>query len=159
MLIDLIYSWKSHTSLLWKWLHRDKYSVSVLLFFHSFSLTRHWGDLFEPMGLSLSVWKNHRVNDRPPTSSSAFLPLTVPTSFRFAVTLSSPLVATGDGCSHWSSVQQSPNFLLSPCKQEVTHLPVEQSSDGMRAEIGVRNGLGGAVEPQPQGESWRIRHF
>lgn len=93
------------------------------------------------MGLMLSVWLCNRVNPGPPTSSSAFSLLAVRTSSRLAITLKAPPVAPGDECSHWSLVHRSPNFLLSPCKQEVTRLPVEQSSDGVRAETGVNSGL------------------
>ncbi|XP_044064547.1 SPRY domain-containing SOCS box protein 2 [Siniperca chuatsi] len=93
------------------------------------------------MGLSLSVWLCSRVDDSPPSSSSAFPPLAVPTSSRLAVTLNSSPVAPGDSRSHWSSVHRSPHFLLSACKQEVTRSPVERSSDGVRAEIGVMSGL------------------
>uniref|UniRef100_A0AAX7VGR1 Uncharacterized protein n=1 Tax=Astatotilapia calliptera TaxID=8154 RepID=A0AAX7VGR1_ASTCA len=79
--------------------------------------------------------------DRPPFSSSAFLPLAVPTSSRLAVTLNSPPVSPGDSRSHWSTVHRSLHFLLSPCKQEATRSPAELSSDGVRAEIGVKSGL------------------
>lgn len=93
------------------------------------------------MGLMLSVWLCNRVNPSPPTASSAFPLLAVPTSSRLTITLKAPPVAPGDESSHWSSVHRSPNFLLSPCKQEVMRLPVEQSSDGVRAETGVNSGL------------------
>lgn len=93
------------------------------------------------MGLSLSVWLCNKINPSPPTSTSAFLLLAVPVSSRLAIILKAPPVAPGDKCSHWSSVHHSPNFLLSPCKQVVTRLPVEQSSDGARAETGVKSGL------------------
>lgn len=93
------------------------------------------------MGLSLSVWLYSSADHSPPSSSSAFPPLAVPTSSRLAVTLSSSSVAPGDGRSHWSSLYCSPHFLLSACKQEVTRSPVEQSSDGVRAEMGVKSGL------------------
>lgn len=93
------------------------------------------------MGLSLSVWLCNKINPSPPTSTSAFPLLAVPVSSRLAIILKAPPVAPGDKCSHWSSVHHSPNFLLSPCKQEVTRLPVEQSSDGVRAETGVKSGL------------------
>lgn len=96
---------------------------------------------FEPMGLSLSVWLYSRADDSPPSSSSGFTPLAVPTCARLAVTLSSSPVAPGDGRSQWSSVHHSPHFLLSACKQEVTRSPVERSSDGVRAEMGVKSGL------------------
>lgn len=93
------------------------------------------------MGLSLSVWLYSRADDSPPSSSSAFPLLAVPTSSRLAVTLKSSPVAPVDGRSHWSSVHHSPHFLLSACKQEVTRSPVERSSDGVRSEIGVKSGL------------------
>lgn len=93
------------------------------------------------MGLMLSVWLCNRVNPSSPTSLSAFPLLAVPTSSRLTIILKAPPVAPGDESSHWSSVHRSPNFLLSPCKQEVTRLPVEQSSDGVRAEMGVNSGL------------------
>ncbi|XP_076592425.1 SPRY domain-containing SOCS box protein 4 [Chaetodon auriga] len=93
------------------------------------------------MGLSLSVWLYSSADHSPPSSSSAFPPLAVPTSSRLAVTLNSSPVAPGDGRSHWSSLHRSPHFLLSACKQEVTRSPVEQSSDGVRAEMGMKTGL------------------
>lgn len=96
---------------------------------------------FALMGLSLSRWFCSRTADRPPFSSSPFLPLAVPTSSRLAVTLNSPPVSPGDSRSHWSTVHRSLHFLLSPCKQEATRSPAELSSDGVRAEIGVKSGL------------------
>lgn len=94
------------------------------------------------MGLSLSVWLCNRINPSPPSTSSVFSLLAVPTSSRLAITLKAPPAVTpADKCSQWSSVHCSPNFLLSPCKQEVTRLPVEQCSDGVRAEMGVSSGL------------------
>lgn len=93
------------------------------------------------MGLSLSVWLHNRADDGPPAPPSVFPPLAVPASSRLAVTLNSFPVAPGDGRSQWSSVHRSPHFLLSSCKQEVTRSPVELSSDGARAEKGVRSGL------------------
>ena len=94
------------------------------------------------MGLSLSLWLySSRANDSPSSSSSAFHLLAVPTSSRLAITLNSSPVAPGDGRSHWSSVHCSAHFLLSACKQEVTRSPVERSSDGVRAEMGVKSGL------------------
>ncbi|XP_068998939.1 SPRY domain-containing SOCS box protein 1 isoform X1 [Embiotoca jacksoni] len=98
--------------------------------------------LFATMGLLLSVWRYSSAADSPPSSSSSAFPsLAVPTSSRLAVTLNSSPVSPGDSRSHWSSVQRSPHFLLSPCKQEVTRSPAELSSDGARAEMGVKNGL------------------
>ncbi|XP_078109088.1 SPRY domain-containing SOCS box protein 4 [Sander vitreus] len=93
------------------------------------------------MGVLLSVWLYSRADKTPSSSSSAFPPLAVPTSSRLAVTLNSSPVAPGDSRSHWSSVHCSPHFLLSACKQEVTRSPVEMSSDGVRAEMGVKSGL------------------
>ncbi|XP_045901419.1 SPRY domain-containing SOCS box protein 1 [Micropterus dolomieu] len=93
------------------------------------------------MGLSLSVWPYSRADDSPASSSSAFLSLAAPTSSRLEVTLNSSPVTPGDGRSHWSTVHRSPHFLLSACKQEVTRSPVERSSDGVRAEMGVKSGL------------------
>ncbi|KAL7394235.1 hypothetical protein ABVT39_022783 [Epinephelus coioides] len=93
------------------------------------------------MGVSLSLRLYSRADDSPPSSSSAFPPLAVPTSSRLAVTLNSSPVAPGDSRSHWSSVHRSPHFLLSACKQEVTRSPAELSSDGVRAEMGVKSGL------------------
>lgn len=93
------------------------------------------------MGVSLSVWLHIRADNSPPSSSSAFPPLAVPTSSRLAVILNSSPVAPGDSRSHWSSVHRSPHYLLSACKQEVTRSPVELSSDGVRAEMGVKGGL------------------
>uniref|UniRef100_A0A672G7F9 Si:ch1073-228j22.2 n=1 Tax=Salarias fasciatus TaxID=181472 RepID=A0A672G7F9_SALFA len=52
-----------------------------------------------------------------------------------------PPVSPADRRSHWSSVHRSPNLLLSRCKREVTRSPAELSSDGVRAEVGVRSGL------------------
>lgn len=92
------------------------------------------------MGLMLSVWLCNRVNPSPPPSST-FPLLAVPTSSRLAITLKAPPVAPEDECSHWSLAHRSPNFLLSPCKQKVMRLPVERSSDGVRAETGVNSGL------------------
>ncbi|XP_070768721.1 SPRY domain-containing SOCS box protein 2 [Enoplosus armatus] len=93
------------------------------------------------MGLSLSVWLYSRADASPPSSSSSFRLLAVPTSSRLTVTLNSSPVTPGDSRSHWSTVHCSSHFLLSACKQEVTRLPVERSSDGVRAEMGVKSGL------------------
>ncbi|XP_022621941.1 SPRY domain-containing SOCS box protein 2-like [Seriola dumerili] len=93
------------------------------------------------MGLSLSAWLYSRAADSPPSSSSAFPPLAVPTCSRLAVILNSSPVPPGDSRSHWSSVHRSPHFLLSACKQKVTRSPVALSSDGVRAEMGVKSGL------------------
>ncbi|XP_039974354.1 SPRY domain-containing SOCS box protein 4 [Xiphias gladius] len=93
------------------------------------------------MGLSLSAWLYSRAAESHPSSSSVFPPLAVPTSSRLAVTLNSSPVSPGDSRSHWSSVHRSPHFLLSACNQKVTRSPVELSSDGVRAEMGVKGGL------------------
>ncbi|KAA8591599.1 SPRY domain-containing SOCS box protein 4 [Etheostoma spectabile] len=93
------------------------------------------------MGVSLSVWLYSRADKTHSSVSSAFHPLAVPTSSRLAVTLNSSPVAPGDSRSKWSSVHCSPHFLLSACKEEVTRSPVEMSSDGVRAELGVKSGL------------------
>ncbi|TKS82038.1 SPRY domain-containing SOCS box protein 1 [Collichthys lucidus] len=95
----------------------------------------------ESMGASLSVWLISRADNSRPSSSSAFHLLAVPTPSRLAVILNSSPVAPGNGRSHWSSVHRSPHFLLSSCHQEVTRSPVERSSDGVRAEMGVKSGL------------------
>ncbi|KAK2844559.1 hypothetical protein Q5P01_011218 [Channa striata] len=92
------------------------------------------------MGLSLSAWLYSRGADRTPSSSSVFALLAVPTSSRLMVVLNSFPVSP-DNRSYWSSVHHSPHFTLSACKQEATRSPVELSSDGVRAEVGVRSGL------------------
>ncbi|XP_024122616.1 SPRY domain-containing SOCS box protein 4 [Oryzias melastigma] len=93
------------------------------------------------MGLFMSVWFNDRTTQRTPPTPSAFLPLTVPTSSRLALILAASPISPVDRRSHWSSQCSSPHFLLSPCKQEVTRTPAEMSSDGVRAEVGVKGGL------------------
>ncbi|XP_029361041.1 SPRY domain-containing SOCS box protein 1 [Echeneis naucrates] len=93
------------------------------------------------MGLSLSAWFYSRVSDGPVSSSSPFPPLAVQTCSRLAVTLNSSPVSPEDSCSHWSSVHCSPHFLLSACKQKVIRSPAELSSDGVRADFGVKEGL------------------
>nr|XP_020497644.1 SPRY domain-containing SOCS box protein 1-like [Labrus bergylta] len=93
------------------------------------------------MGALVSHWLYGRADDSLPFSSSDFLHLALPTSSRLAVTLNSSPVPHGDTRSHWSSVHRSPHFLMSDCKQEVTRSPIEQSSDGIRAEMGVNSGL------------------
>ncbi|XP_034410017.1 SPRY domain-containing SOCS box protein 4 [Cyclopterus lumpus] len=93
------------------------------------------------MGVLLSVWMCSRAESSPLSSSSAFPSLAVATSSRLAVTLNSFPVAPADSRSHWSTVHCSSHFLLSACKQEVTRSPVELSSDGVRAEMGVKTGL------------------
>ncbi|XP_040900783.1 SPRY domain-containing SOCS box protein 4 [Toxotes jaculatrix] len=93
------------------------------------------------MGLSLSAWLYSRTDDSPPSPSSAFTPLAVPTSSRLAITLNSSPCSPGDSRSQWSSVHRSPHFVLSACKQKATRSPVELSSDGVRAEMGVKGGL------------------
>uniref|UniRef100_A0A8C2X3D5 Uncharacterized protein n=1 Tax=Cyclopterus lumpus TaxID=8103 RepID=A0A8C2X3D5_CYCLU len=86
--------------------------------------------------------KRREMRDNSPlSSSSAFPSLAVATSSRLAVTLNSFPVAPADSRSHWSTVHCSSHFLLSACKQEVTRSPVELSSDGVRAEMGVKTGL------------------
>ncbi|KAM3873328.1 SPRY domain-containing SOCS box protein 4 [Diretmus argenteus] len=95
------------------------------------------------MGLKLSVWLYGVAAGSPASTSesSAFPPLAVPASSRLAVTLHSCPVSPRDSRSHWSATYCSPHFLLSACREEVTRTPVEQSSDGVRAEIGVKTGL------------------
>lgn len=93
------------------------------------------------MGLSLSAWFCGRADDSLSSSSSVFSRLAVPTPSRLAVILASSPVPSDDSHSHWSSMHHSPHFLLSACKQEVTRSPVELSSDGVRAEMGVMSGL------------------
>ncbi|XP_061572800.1 SPRY domain-containing SOCS box protein 1 [Cololabis saira] len=93
------------------------------------------------MGLYLSAWLNGRATEIIPSSLSVFLPHAVQPSSRLALTLNSSPVPPGDRRSHWSSVHCSSHFLLSPCKQEVTRTPAELSSDGVRAEVGVKSGL------------------
>ncbi|XP_074540546.1 SPRY domain-containing SOCS box protein 1 [Halichoeres trimaculatus] len=93
------------------------------------------------MGLSLSAWFCGRADDSLPSSSSVFSCLAVPIPSRLAVILASSPVPSEDRRSHWSSVHHSPHFFLSACKQEVTRSPVELSSDGVRAEMGVMSGL------------------
>uniref|UniRef100_A0A3P8RUT7 Si:ch1073-228j22.2 n=1 Tax=Amphiprion percula TaxID=161767 RepID=A0A3P8RUT7_AMPPE len=93
------------------------------------------------MGLLHSLYLYVTAADSPPSSPSAFPPLAVPPSSRLAVTLNSSPVPMGDARSVWSSAHRSPHFLLSPCGQEVTRSPAELSSDGVRAEAGVRSGL------------------
>ncbi|XP_034554251.1 SPRY domain-containing SOCS box protein 1 [Notolabrus celidotus] len=93
------------------------------------------------MGLSLSAWFCSRADDSLPSSSSVFSCLAVPTPSRLAVILTSSPVPSEDTHSRWSSMHHSPHFLLSACKQEVTRSPAELSSDGVRAEMGVKSGL------------------
>ncbi|XP_053182964.1 SPRY domain-containing SOCS box protein 2 [Scomber japonicus] len=93
------------------------------------------------MGVSLSVWLYSRSADSPPSSPSAFCSRAVPASSRLMVILNSSPVSLGDSRSHWSSAHRSPHLPLSACKHEVTRSPVERSSDGVRAEKGVKSGL------------------
>ncbi|CAL8247202.1 unnamed protein product [Lota lota] len=93
------------------------------------------------MGLILSVWMSGMTDDGPASSSSALQTLAVPTSSRLSVMLHSSPIGSGDTRSHWSTSHCSPHFLLSPCREEVTRTPVEQSSDGVRAAKGVNSGL------------------
>ncbi|CAL8256810.1 unnamed protein product [Boreogadus saida] len=93
------------------------------------------------MGLLLSVWMSEMTDDGPASSSSALETLAVPTSSRLSVMLHSSPIGSGDTRSHWSTSHCSPHFLLSPCREEVTRTPVEQSSDGVRAAEGVSSGL------------------
>uniref|UniRef100_A0A8C6WZV8 Si:ch1073-228j22.2 n=1 Tax=Neogobius melanostomus TaxID=47308 RepID=A0A8C6WZV8_9GOBI len=92
------------------------------------------------MGLRLSVWL-HSGAECTPSSTSPWSSLAVPLSARLAVLLSSSPAPPGHVHSQWSSVHRSPHLLLSACEEEVTRAPVEQSSDGARAERGVRSGL------------------
>uniref|UniRef100_A0A8C5F8K4 SOCS box domain-containing protein n=1 Tax=Gadus morhua TaxID=8049 RepID=A0A8C5F8K4_GADMO len=80
-------------------------------------------------------------SDGPAPSSSALETLAVPTSSRLSVMLHSSPIGSGDTRSHWSTSHCSPHFLLSPCREEVTRTPAEQSSDGVRAAEGVSSGL------------------
>lgn len=133
-----MWNWTCVTSYFWT---HDLFQKQVFLcLFSTVLLSTHWLQ-FVPMGLSLSAWLSSRTADSTSSSSSAFPPLAVQTSSRLALTLNSPPVPPGDGRSRWSSVHCSPHFLLSPCKQVVTRTPVELSSDGVRAEIGVKSGL------------------
>ncbi|KAM4600864.1 SPRY domain-containing SOCS box protein 2 [Polymixia lowei] len=93
------------------------------------------------MGLKLSVWLYGSKADSPLSSSSTFPALAVPTCSRLSVILHSTPVGPGDDRSHWSFSHCSPHFLISACQEKVTRTPVEQSSDGVRAERGVRSGL------------------
>ncbi|CAJ1062216.1 SPRY domain-containing SOCS box protein 1 [Xyrichtys novacula] len=97
--------------------------------------------LFGLMGLSLSAWLYIKGDNSLPPPSSAFQHLAVPASSRLAVILTSSSVPPGDSNSHWSSVHHSPHFLLSSCKRRVIRSPAELSSDGVRAEMGVKSGL------------------
>ncbi|XP_051921801.1 SPRY domain-containing SOCS box protein 4 isoform X2 [Hippocampus zosterae] len=99
------------------------------------------GKQFIPMGLSLSTWLHRRTQKHSSSYSSVFCSLAVPTSSRLKVILKSSPVPPGDSRSRWSSVHCSPHFLLSASKDEVTRLPVELSSDGVRAEKWVKDGL------------------
>ncbi|XP_028983752.1 SPRY domain-containing SOCS box protein 1 [Betta splendens] len=92
------------------------------------------------MGLSLSSWLHGRAAGSPPSPSSGFHALAAPTSSRLLIAMNSSPVSL-DGRSHWSSVHRSPHFLLSACKREAMRAPVELSSDGVRAEVGVHTGL------------------
>lgn len=92
------------------------------------------------MGLSLSAYLYSEAAGSRPSSSSAFPALAVPTSSRLTVTLNSPSVSP-DSRSQWSSIHCSPHFSLSSCKEEATRCPAELSSDGVRAEMGVKSGL------------------
>ncbi|XP_077432431.1 SPRY domain-containing SOCS box protein 2 [Vanacampus margaritifer] len=96
---------------------------------------------FIPMGLSLSTWLHSRTKKHSPSLSSLFCSLAVPTSSRLEVILNSSPVSPGDSRSRWSSVHCSPHFVLSASREEATRLPVELSSDGLRAEKGVKDGL------------------
>ncbi|KAJ3598135.1 hypothetical protein NHX12_001649 [Muraenolepis orangiensis] len=93
------------------------------------------------MGLTLSVWMSGMTDAGRASSSSALHTLAVPASSRLSVMLHSSPVGAGDARSHWSSSHCSPHFLLSPGGEEATRTPVEQSSDGVRAEKGVSSGL------------------
>ncbi|XP_057690050.1 SPRY domain-containing SOCS box protein 4 isoform X2 [Corythoichthys intestinalis] len=97
-------------------------------------------DQFIPMGLSLSRWLQSRTKAHVP-SLSAFNSLAVPMSSRLNVILNDSPVPPGHSCSRWSSVHCSPHFLLSADREEVMRLPVELSSDGVRAEKGLKDGL------------------
>lgn len=92
------------------------------------------------MGLELSVWLHSGAEDTS-SSTSPWSSLAVPLSARLAILLGSPPANPGHVHSQWSSVHHSPHFLLSACKEEVTRSPVEQSSDGSRAAMGVSSGL------------------
>ncbi|XP_077383385.1 SPRY domain-containing SOCS box protein 4 [Festucalex cinctus] len=96
---------------------------------------------FIPMGLSLSTWLHSRTTKHPSSPSSLFCSLAVPTSSRLQVILNSSPVPPGDSRSRWSSVHSSPHFVLSASREEATRIPVELSSDGVRAEKGVKDGL------------------
>lgn len=75
------------------------------------------------------------------SSTSPWSSLAAPTSGRLAVLLSISPAPPGHVQSQWSSVHCSPHFHLSACKEEVTRAPIEQSSDGARAAIGMSSGL------------------
>ncbi|XP_077455219.1 SPRY domain-containing SOCS box protein 2 [Stigmatopora argus] len=92
------------------------------------------------MGLLLSTWLQGRTKKHLP-SLSAFSSLAVPMSSRLKVILNDSPVRPGHSCSRWSSIHCSPHFLLSASREEATRLPVELSSDGVRAEKGVKAGL------------------
>lgn len=92
------------------------------------------------MGLWLSLWW-HSEMESTPSSTFPWSSLAAPTSARLAVLLSSSPAAPGHVHSQWSSLHRSPHFHLSTCKEEVTRAPIEQSSDGARAAIGVSSGL------------------
>uniref|UniRef100_A0A673ASR2 Si:ch1073-228j22.2 n=1 Tax=Sphaeramia orbicularis TaxID=375764 RepID=A0A673ASR2_9TELE len=89
--------------------------------------------------LSDTCWKESESQK----SHSLTMPpcLSVSTSSRLEIILSSSPVAPGNERSQWSSRHCSPHFQLSACKEEATRSPVEQSSDGLRAETGVSSGL------------------
>ncbi|XP_037130450.1 SPRY domain-containing SOCS box protein 4 isoform X1 [Syngnathus acus] len=98
-------------------------------------------DLFIPMGLSLSTWFHNRTKKHSSSFSSVFSSLAIPTSSRLKIILNSSPVPPRDSRSRWSSLHCSPHFLLSADREEATRLPVELSSDGVRADTGVKDGL------------------
>ncbi|XP_055045502.2 SPRY domain-containing SOCS box protein 2 isoform X1 [Misgurnus anguillicaudatus] len=96
------------------------------------------------MGLTLCCWLSdghHRKNTSSSSSSSSFLSFSVAPPIRLAVLLDTPPVPPGHPRSRWSQTHLSPNLNTCSSGGCVSREHVEQSSDGVRAAVGVVTGL------------------
>ncbi|XP_051517023.1 SPRY domain-containing SOCS box protein 2 [Myxocyprinus asiaticus] len=96
------------------------------------------------MGLTLCCWLSdghYKTANKPSSAQSAFYPFSVAPPIRLAVLLDTPPVAPGHPRSQWSSTHLSDNLRVCPSGGCVSRARVEQSSDAVRAVVGVTNGM------------------
>lgn len=91
------------------------------------------------MGLTLCCWLSDSHQKKK--TSSVFSQFSVAPPLRLAVLLATPPVGHGNPRSQWSQTHISPNLKMCPSGRGVSRDCVEQSSDAVRAAVGVATGL------------------